>query len=368
MDSRERTFIALEHKEPDRVPIDCWVSGGTKRKIETLMNLSYPEFLDRYDVDLRYIEGPQYIGPALESSGEFETDIWGIPRKRQKVSVSDSSGNYCEEYKEVIESPLKKLRTLDEINKYSHWPSPDWFDYSVIESQCDEIRNRGRVVVFIGDRLNRLAQLKPAMYVRGVEEIFLDMAMNPEMAGAIFNKISSFYLEYERRILKAAKGKIDILCTGDDFGAQDNLMISPAMWKEFLEKGFRDYIKLGHFYDTKIMHHSCGSVYKIMPAMIRCGLDIVQSVQPEADGMDLAVLKREFGNQISFQGEISIQKILPFGSKKEVAVHVRTTLEKMKPNGGYIASTSHNIQADTSIENIQTLFEAYHAYGAYSAA
>jgi len=365
MDSRERTFIALEHKEPDRVPIDCWISGGTKRKIETKMNLSYQEFLDRYDVDLRYIEGPQYIGPVLESSDGLETDIWGVPRKRQQVSINDSSGEYCEVYKEVIESPLKTLRTVDEINNYSHWPSPDWFDYSVIESQCDEIYNQGRVVVFIGDRLNRFAQLKPAMYVRGTEEIFLDMTMAPEVAVAIFNKISSFYLEYERRILEAAKGKIDILCTGDDFGAQNNLMISPAMWKEFLEKGFRDYIKLGQSYSAKVMHHTCGSVYKIMQDMIRCGLDIVQSIQPEADGMDPSIIKREFGNQVSFQGGISIQKILPFGSKKEVKAHVRTTFEKMKPGGGYIASTSHNIQADTSIENIETLFEAYHLYGRY---
>ena len=67
MDSRERTFIALDHQEPDRVPLDCWVSKGTKHKINTKMQLSYDDFLDKYDIDLRYIEGPEYIGPSLKT-------------------------------------------------------------------------------------------------------------------------------------------------------------------------------------------------------------------------------------------------------------------------------------------------------------
>ena len=171
MDSRERTFIALEHQEPDRVPMDCWVSSGTKQKIESQFKIPFNDFLDLYDVDLRYIEGPQYIGPAMKSGSEVETDIWGVPRKPVRCSLNDSMGICTETYKEVIESPLQKFSMGEEINNYPYWPSADWFDYSDIERQCNEILKKGRVVVFMGDRLNRFAQLKPAMYLRGFEQI-----------------------------------------------------------------------------------------------------------------------------------------------------------------------------------------------------
>jgi uroporphyrinogen decarboxylase len=365
MDSRERTFMALDHQEPDRVPVDCWASSGTKQKIKSQINLTFDDFLDMYDVDLRYIEGPQYMGPVLKTGSNVETDIWGVPRKPVVLSVKDRNGTCTETYKEVTESPLKDFSKVEEINHYPGWPSADWFDYSVIEKQCDEIKMKGRVVVFMGDRLNRFAQLKPAIYLRGFEQILMDMAADPDMAIAIFDRISSFYMEYGRRILEAAKGKIDILCTGDDFGAQDNMLISPSMWKKFLGKGFSDYIRLGKAYGTQVMHHTCGSVYKIMEEMIRCGLDILQSIQPEAVNMDPHILKNEFGGRISFQGGVSIQKILPYGTPEDVEAHVQSVFKEMMPGGGYIACTAHSMQGDTSIENIKALFQAYHKYGRY---
>ncbi len=160
MDSRERVFLTLEHQEPDRVPIDCWASSGTKRKIEAGLNISYQKFLDEHDVDLRYIEGPRYIGlPHTGQYGPFDTDIWGVPRKQVRLQFNDGTGQYEETYKEVLHSPLQQLRSVEEILAYDHWPSADWFDYRVIERQGNNIREAGRVVVFMGDRLNRLAQL-----------------------------------------------------------------------------------------------------------------------------------------------------------------------------------------------------------------
>jgi uroporphyrinogen decarboxylase len=366
MDSRERTFIALDHQEPDRIPLDCWVSKGTKHKINSKMQLSHEDFLDKYDIDLRYIEGPEYIGPNLESESGLEKDIWGVSRKPVSVWVSDGSATFKEVYQEVLESPLKKCSRVEEIFDYPHWPSADWFDYNCIEKQCDEIRDRGRVAVFMGDRLNRFAQLKPAMYLRGMSQIFFDMLESPEIVNSIFQHIISFYIEYENRILQAARGKIDILVTGDDFGMQNGLMISPSMWKEMLEKGFSEYINVAKDHGAKVMHHTCGSVYGIIEHFIDCELDILQSVQPEASGMDPGRLKSDFGDRLCFQGGISIQKILPFMNPDDVRAHVASVLGQMMPGGGYIAGTAHNIQADTSIENIRALFEAYHLYGGYS--
>lgn len=366
MDSRERTFISLDHQEPDRVPLDCWASKGTKQKIHSKMQLPYDDFLDKYDIDLRYIQGPEYIGPSLKTEKGMEKDIWGVSRKPVSVWVSDGTGTYEEVYKEVLESPLKQCSMVEEIDDYPLWPSADWFDYNGIEKQCDEIRDRGRVAVFMGDRLNRFAQLKPAMYLRGMDQIFLDMAQSPEIAQSIFQHIISFYVEYEIRILEAARGKIDILVTGDDFGMQNGMMISPSMWREMLENGFREYIRVAKDHGTRVMHHTCGSVNSIIEDFIDCDLDILQSVQPEASDMDPGRLKSDFGDRLCFQGGISIQKVLPFMNPNDVRAHVASVFKQMMPGGGYIAGTAHNIQADTSVENIAALFEAYHMYGRYS--
>ena len=366
MDSRERTFLALKHQEPDRVPIDCWLSSGMKQKITQELKISYEQFLDVYDVDLRYLEGPRYIGPALHKhTNNIEIDIWGVPRARVSIQVDNGVGSYEENYKEVFRSPLQHLKSPGEILNYEHWPSPDWFDYSEIEEQCRRIKEKRRIVVFMGDRLNRFAQLKPAMYLRGYEQIMIDLIEHPDIANTIFSRITSFYLEYGRRIFEAAKGNIDILCTGDDFGGQNGPLLSPLLWIEFLKNGFREFIRLGKAFDAYTMHHTCGSVYPLIPEMIDCDLDILQSLQPEAANMDPKVLKKAFGEHLSFQGGISIQQVLPYGSVAEVKEHVGRVLKALAPGGGYIAGSSHNIQADTPLANVTALFEAYHNFGRY---
>lgn len=357
MDSRERTFLALEHETGDRIPIDFWASRSMIRRLEQGTGLSYEAFLDHHDIDLRYIPGPEYVGSLLED----DRDIWGVRRTTVRVQVQDGT----ESYQEVSESPLSALLDLEQIEHYPHWPSPDAFDYSVIESQCDRIRDQGRVVVFMGDRLNRIAQLKPTMYLRGIEDTFVDLKLHPEIAHAILRKIREFYLVYLERILEAAHGKIDIVLTGDDFGSQKGLLISPQSWRTFIEPGFAAYMDLVKQNGVKTMHHTCGSVVEIIPDLIECGLDILQSIQPEAKDMSLAALKAEFGQDLCFHGGMSIQKTMPFGTPEEIRREVKGIAESIRPDGGYIYCTAHNIQADTSLESVHALLAAYHEYGRY---
>ena len=353
----------MSHQQPDRVPIDFWSTSGFDAKLHSELGLTRQQWLDQRDVDLRYIAGPTYIGPELTPiEGRLDRDIFGVGRK--KVTVETPGGQ--ETYKELAFCPLATADSVEEIEKYHHWPSPDFFDYSGIESQCDAIRNAGRVVVFQGDRLNRLAQLKPAMYIRGVEQIFMDLAMNPQIAAAIFDRICRFYLAYAERIFTAANGKIDIVLTGDDFGSQNGPLLSPAMWTEFLAEGFAAYIDLVHSFDMKVMHHTCGGVEPLIPPMMERGLDILQSLQPEAPGMDPANLKQRFGQKLCFQGGISIQHTLPRGDAADVDRQVKHAVEALAPGGGYILGTAHNLQADVPIANAQALFKAYHRYGIYS--
>jgi uroporphyrinogen decarboxylase len=254
---------------------------------------------------------------------------------------------------------------VEQIETYAGWPSPDDFDYTVVEAQCDAIRAQGRVVVFMGDRLNRVAQLKPAMYLRGLENTFFDLALRPEIARAVLIQIRTFYLAYLERILDAARSKIDVVLTGDDFGSQKGLLISPDAWRTYLRPGFAAYVDLIKAYGAKAMHHTCGSVVDLLPDLIACGLDVLQSIQPEADRMSLADLKARYGRELCFQGGISIQRTMPFGTPGHVRAAVREIAEIVKPDGGYIFGTAHNIQADTSVENVLALLSAYHTYGRY---
>lgn len=355
--SRDRTFLALGRRPADRIPIDFWATTAVVQSLETELGAPYETVLDEYDVDLRYIEGPTYVGPPLARG----TDIWGVERG----TVTVGSAGQSEAYREVTKAPLSDAESPEDIEAYDHWPDPDMFDYSVVEPQCDAILRKNRVVVFMGDRLNRVAQFKPAMYIRGTENIFIDFATRPRMIEALFRKIREFYLVYLERILRAANGKIDIVLTGDDFGAQHGLLVGADMWRKFIMPGFADYIAVVRRHEAVAMHHTCGSVVDIIPDMIDCGLDVLQSIQPEANGMSLANLKPMFGKHICFQGGVSIQKTMPYGSPEDVRREVATLADIVKPDGGYIFCTSHNIQADTPMENIAALMDAYLEYGNY---
>ena len=173
-------------------------------------------------------------------------------------------------------------------------------------------------------------------------------------------------MAYAERIFEAANGKIDILLTGDDFGAQNGPLISPDSWTQFIEQGFAAYIALAKAHDIRVMHHTCGSVLPLIPKMIRCGLDVLQSLQPEAAGMEPAQLKADYGGRLAFHGGISIQNTLPFGTPGDVRGNVRRVIQALAPGGGYILCTSHNIQADTPIENLQALLDAYAEFGGYA--
>ncbi|NLE39627.1 MAG: hypothetical protein GX621_16535, partial [Pirellulaceae bacterium] len=223
----------------------------------------------------------------------------------------------------------------------------------------------GKVVVFMGDRMNRCAQLKPAMYLRGIDQILCDVAVEPEMAGYLFRRIADFYLEYFRRTLKAAGGGIDIMMMGDDFGTQKGPFMSPTMFRQFLKPGFAEFCALGHEFGAKVAHHSCGSIKALIPDLIECGLDILNPLQPDVVDMDHAEVKKKFGDRLCFHGSMSIQKTLPFGTPDDVRAEVRRRFETLGPGGGFIYCTAHNIQADTPIANIEALFEAYQTLGRY---
>ncbi len=362
MNSRERVLCSLEHREPDRVPWDLWAAPELKSRLLKYLGISEEEvLLRRLGVDLRYYRGPSYTGEPFQTHGEgVSEDLWGVLRRKMTVE----GASYSWAYSHVVRSPLEKAQTVAEIDNYGHWPSADWWDYSTVREECR--RFDGYAAVYAGDRLDRTAQLKPAMYLRGMEQIYVDLHENPAIAQAIIEHIRAYFLDYNERLFQVAGGAIDIFMMGDDFGTQQGLMMSVDMWRKYFKTGFRAYIDLAHSYGMKVMHHTCGGVRELIPDFIDCGLDILQSLQPKATGMDLKGLKKEFGRYLSFHGSVDIQETLPRGSVEDVRAEAKQRLEAGKPGGGFIVSTAHNIQPDTPVENVLALFDAYEEFGGYA--
>jgi len=140
-------------------------------------------------------------------------------------------------------------------------------------------------------------------------------------------------------------------------------MMSLLTWRRCFRPGFAAFIELAHRYGIRVMHHTCGSVVELIPDFIECGLDILQSLQPQAAGMDLGELRRAYGRDLCFHGGIDIQGVLPHGTPEQVREHVCRQIEAAGSEGGYILGTAHNIQPDTPLENVLALFAAYEEFG-----
>ncbi|MBI3923820.1 MAG: hypothetical protein HY318_20530, partial [Armatimonadetes bacterium] len=203
MTSRERVLTAINHEEPDRLPFDYWAGPEVGERLrEHFRCETQEELLRQLGVDFRYVPGPSYVGQECRSyeDGTVE-DLWGV--RRQTMTVEKSG--YQWSYKHVAVAPLAPMETVTEVERYGHWPSPDWWDYSDIAFDCD--KHAGYAVVNAGDRLDRTAQFKPMMYLRGVEQAYVDLIENPKLAETVIAHIRDYFMEYNRRVFEAARGK-----------------------------------------------------------------------------------------------------------------------------------------------------------------
>jgi uroporphyrinogen decarboxylase len=363
MTSRERALKAINFEEPDRIPIDNWMVPEIKaRCMEYWGCESEEELLAFLGIDVRDNYGPSYVGQEFKKFDDGTVaDLWGV---RRKIVTYGKGTPYEGTFKEVAWSPLEHMTGVEEINAYEAWPTPDWWDYTKVKEEC-AYWHPEYFVLNKGDRLDRTAQLKPMMYLRGIQQTFIDLAVNPDIVECIRDHVVNYFLEYNPKVFEAGSDEIDMFMMGDDMGGQRGPLISVEMWRKYFRDAFRKYCEIAHKYGLKVMYHTCGDVYQLIPEFIENGLDCLQSLQPQATNMDIKRLKKEFGKDLSFQGGMDIQQVLPLGTPEDVKKMVRYAAENAKRGGGYIFGTSHNIQADTAMENVVALFEAYHEYGVY---
>jgi uroporphyrinogen decarboxylase len=363
MTSRQRTIKAINFEEPDRIPIDNWMVSEIKQRCMEYWGCENEEELLAFlGVDVRDNYGASYVGQEFKKYDDGTVDdLWGV---RRKVVTYGKGTSHEGTFKEVSWSPLEHMKTVEEINTYTRWPTPDWWDYSKVKQDCAKWHPQ-YFVLNKGDRLDRTAQLKPMMYMRGIQQTFIDLAANPKIVECIRDHIINYFVNYNPKVFEAGAEEMDMFMMGDDMGGQQGSLIGPDMWKRYFADGFRKYCDIAHKYGLKVMFHTCGDVYALIPLMIENGLDCLQSLQPTATNMDIKRLKKEFGKHLSFQGGMDIQQVLPLGTREDVKKMVKYAADNAKSGGGYIFGTSHNIQADTAIENVAALFEAYHEYGVY---
>ncbi len=363
MTPRERALKAINFEEADRVTIDNWMVPEIKKRCMEYWGCENEEELLAFlGVDVRDNYGPSYVGQEFK---EFDdgtvADLWGV-RRRHVIYGKGTSHEGI--FKEVSWSPLEHMTTVEEMEAYEGWPSPDWWDYSKMKEDCAYWHPQ-YFVLNKGDRLDRTAQLKPMMYLRGIQQTFVDLAQNPKIVEFIRDRVVNYFVEYNPKVFEAADGEVDMFMMGDDVGGQRGPLLSPEMWRRYFKDGFRTYCDIAHKYGLKVMYHTCGDVYALIPDFIDCGLDMLQSLQPQATNMDIKRLKQEFGKDLSFQGGMDIQQVLPLGTPDDVREMVKYAADNAKPGGGYFFGTAHNIQADTDMQNVVALFEAYHEYGVY---
>jgi uroporphyrinogen decarboxylase len=380
MTSRERVMTALEHREPDRVPLDLSMTIGAYSKLVRHLGLESsvdPEpqttrwetyvpidrkVLEALNVDVVHLSAqpPQCI-PKVFADGTI-MDEWGVRRKR----VERYGGGY---YFEMVDHPLKDA----DIGDLADFPWPSPHDPGVMDGLVERARDWYENTDFaLQVWLEKGGLGEQAGYLRGIERWWTDLALKPEFAMALMNKLCDIAIEFDKVGIELIGKYVNVVrFTGWDLGCQTGPIFSPAMvdqmFKPVIKRLWTTVKDFLHRVNpkAKIYFHTCGGIYPLIPIFIECGLDILDPLQTTAAGMDMEKIKREFGDKLAFHGSIDIQRVMPFGTVDEVREEVKLRIKQLAPGGGFILAPSHAFQDDTPPENIVAMYRAGKEYGKY---
>jgi uroporphyrinogen decarboxylase len=344
----ERVEMALAHREPDRVPFDFWAVPEVWEKLREALQTDDEEVLRLLGVDCRMVT-PSYVGTKIRqlADGTF-IDAWGTHRR----NVSNEFSTYGE----YASHPLAEAETAADVLDWD-WASPDDWDVLGVREQCERLSGSAGPRHHLRYEVGGIFEWSWAL--RGFERFLLDLAENPDVACAIMDRFTDVYIENTVRVIEAAGGLLDMVYTYDDVGIQNGLLMSPRMWRKYIlprHQRLNAAIRAAR-YPVKIMYHSCGAVFPLIgPFADEMGIDVLNPLQPRAAGMDMARIKAQFGDRLSFHGAIDIQQTLPHGTPDEVQTEVRERCELLGRGGGYICTSAHYLQADTPLENVVAMY------------
>jgi len=394
MNSRERVTAALNHQQPDRVPIDfgghrsSGIAAMAYRKLREALGLEEKpirvydpvqqlavideDVLDRFGVDTIELgrgfaqEDQHWTDWTLPDGSTCQMPAWATPQREEGRWVLHSeSGRVVGQmpdgaiYFEQTCWPYLQhddLEKLPEAMDDCMWvamrtpPGPlvaGNFGDEVLVEGAKRLRERTdrAILGLFGGNLLEIGQ-----FLYRNDKFFLLLAGNPKRAHQFLDRLVEIHLANLEKFLGLLGPYIDIILFGDDLGMQTGPQISPAMYREFFKpRHSKMWRRAKELARVKVMLHCCGGVRPILSDLIEAGLDAINPVQISCDGMDTAGLKADFG--------------LSRGAREDVRRHVREQVSILSPGGGFVFQQVHNILADVPPENVIAMFEAVNDSG-----
>jgi uroporphyrinogen decarboxylase len=356
----------LEHREPDRVPIDI---GGS---FSTGINIAAYEALKRYlgqesesivasrrsqiamvEEEIRrrlavdtypLLPGAPEGAEVIYPDGSYR-DEWGVVRRKPE------RGHYY-----VVEAPLTGEISLADLRSFP-WPDPH--DRGYLRGLAEEARKARQETDYALILSLPVGFVHQSQFMRGYEAWLMDLVLEPSLAEALMDHVLEIHLAIVGRMLEAVDGDIDVVLYADDVAFQDRLMVSPELYGRLIKPRQRRLMELIKAKTkAKILYHTCGAVYPLIGDFAEIGVDILNPIQTTAHGMDMRRIKKEFGRDLCFWGGIDTQHLLPQGSPQEVAFATQEIIACLGQGGGYVLSAANNIQADVPPQNILAMVEA----------
>lgn len=382
MTARQRVLKALNHEEPDRVPIDL---GGNQTGIhkfayqallahlkiqdepvimDAVQQLALPceAVLQRLHVDTRYV--------AAQAASDFNGEI--VIAQRDGRTWHDLVDEFGVRWSMPDDQPLYMDITLhplagasiDQVGEYPFPKGDDPGRFDGLRERALAIRNETPYAVVSG--ISGVVY-ETCWYMRGLEQWFMDMLTEPEFCEAMLDQTLKFWLDWFRVFLDEVGDVVDVVMIGDDLAGQAGPLFRPDFYRRVIKprhKRLVQYIRSRT--EAKVWYHTCGACTEYIPDLLDNGIHVLNPVQISASNMDPADLKARFGDRLVFWGGgIDAQHVLPKAPPETIREHVRRNLEIWKPGGGYVFNNVHNIQAGVPPDNILAMYEAAYDYGFY---
>ncbi len=346
MRPRERVEMALNHEKADRCPLQASFTPEFANRLRREMEIQGQGVHNPHGggntYELERALGEDLLLTSVGWANSYYmdnkpyVDEWGIGWDVHPYETPLGPGHYTE----MVNHPLADTKAID---KYEA-PDPNRPElYRDAEQVVADFKDDYWIV---GVTVTTI--LETAWALRGLEQMLVDMATDPDLANYLLDIPYHYHLTAAKRLVELG---VDMIWTGDDIGSQNEMMISPRMWRKYLKPRMANFISELRAINPqiKIAYHSDGNVLRIIPELIEIGIDVLNPIQPAS--MDPARVKAEFGEQLCFWGSIDEQHTLPFGSAADVEAEVLHRLRTIGQDGGLILSPTHHVQLDTPLEN-----------------
>ncbi len=341
MDHKERFYLTIERKPVDRPA--TWIGEPVHDAIPGLLKhfgvSSFAELKRKVGDDIYHVNVPYRSPTSSHVAAAFDFAKKDVNRGYEERTLT--APGFFEDYSDPA--------GVDDFP----WPDPAlYIDPAACRKAVEEVPSDAASMVLAWS-----AHFQDACAAFGMETALVKMITEPEMFKAVIDRIVDFYLVANEIFYEATKGLLSAVLIGNDFGSQQNLMLSPALIRDLVFPGTKRLIDQAHSYGLKVIHHSCGSIYDIIPDLIELGADAIHPIQALAHNMEADRLAREFGGRASFCGGVDAQNLLVHGNPADISAEVRR-LVGLFPTGLIVSPSHEAILADIPPENVEAIFTA----------